>query len=54
VLGSIFICINGGSFWNPHVDYVELRGKDLSSGKEEVERLTDVKKDPDEGHDKEG
>jgi hypothetical protein len=54
VLGSIFIYINGGTFWNPHVDYVELRGKDLSSGKEEVERLTDVKKDPDEGHNKEG
>jgi hypothetical protein len=54
VLGSIFIYINGGSFWNPHVDYVELRGQDLSSGKEEVQRLTDVKKDPDEGHDKAG
>lgn len=54
VLGSIFIYINGGSFWNPHVDYVELRGQDLNSGKEEVQRLTDVKKDPDEGHDKAG
>jgi len=54
VLGSIFIYINGGSFWNPHVDYVELRGRDLTSGKEQVERLTDVKKDPDEGHDKAG
>ena len=54
VLNSIFININGGSFWNPHVDYVELRGQDLTSAKEEIERLTDVKKDPDEGHDKEG
>ena len=54
VLGSIFINIKGGSFWNPHVEYVELRGKDLTSGQEEVERLKDVQKDPDEGHDKEG
>ena len=54
VLNSIFIYINGGSFWNPHVDYVELRGNDLTSNKEEIERLTDVKKDPDDGHDKEG
>jgi len=54
VLGSIFIYINGGSFWNPHVDYVELRGKDVNSGEQMTERLTDVKKDPDEGHDKQG
>ncbi|UAY55011.1 DUF4833 domain-containing protein [Arachidicoccus terrestris] len=54
VLGSIFIYIKGGSFWNPHVEYVELRGEDLTTGKQEVQRLTDVKKDPDAGHDKEG
>lgn len=54
VLGSIFIYIKGGSFWNPHVEYVELRGEDLATGKQEVQRLTDVKKDPDAGHDKEG
>ncbi|HTN38530.1 MAG TPA: DUF4833 domain-containing protein [Arachidicoccus sp.] len=45
VLSSIFIYIKGGSFWNPHVLYVELRGKDLSTGKVEVERLRDVKKE---------
>lgn len=54
VLGSIFIYIKGGSVWNPHVVYVELRGKDLKTGKQEVQRLTDVKKDPEAGHNKEG
>lgn len=54
VLGSIFINIKGGTFWNPHVVYVELRGKDINNGKIEVQRLTDVVKDPDNGHDKQG
>lgn len=53
-LNSIFIYINGGPVWNPHVEYVELRGTDLFTGKEEIQRLKDVKKDPDEGHDKVG
>jgi len=44
-MSSIFIYIKGGSFWNPHVVYVELRGKNIRTGKEEVERLTDVKKE---------
>lgn len=45
VLNSIFIYIKGGSFWNPHVVYVELSGKDTATGSEEMERLTDVKKE---------
>lgn len=44
-MNSIFIYIKGGSFWNPHVVYVELRGKNIKTGQEEVERLTDVKKE---------
>lgn len=45
VLDSIFIYIKGGSFWNPHVVYVELSGKNPTSGKVAVERLSDVKKE---------
>ena len=44
-MSSIFIYIKGGSFWNPHVVYVELRGKNVKTGAEEIERLTDVKKE---------
>lgn len=44
-MSSIFIYIKGGSFWNPHVVYVELRGKNIRTGREETERLTDVKKE---------
>ncbi len=44
-VGSIFIYIKGGSFWNPHVVYVELRGKNIKTGQDEIERLTDVKKE---------
>lgn len=42
---SIFIYIKGGTFWNPHVVYVELRGTNIRTGKEEKQRLTDVKKE---------
>ncbi|ANI90469.1 hypothetical protein A9P82_14950 [Arachidicoccus ginsenosidimutans] len=45
VMNSIFIYIKGGSFWNPHVVYVEIKGNDIKTGNEEVERLTNVKKE---------
>jgi hypothetical protein len=44
-LNSIFIYIDGGTLWWPHVAYVELRGKNISTGAEEIQRLTDVKKE---------
>jgi hypothetical protein len=39
VLNKVFIKIEGGSFWLPNVIYVELRGTDLVTGKEIVERF---------------
>lgn len=45
VLNSIFIYINGGTLFSPHVQYVELRGKNISTGAEEIQQLTDVKKE---------
>lgn len=39
VLNRIFIKINGGSFWSPKVEYVEIKGTDPSSGKEITDRL---------------
>lgn len=39
VLNRIFIKINGGSFWSPKIEYVEIRGTDPSSGKEISDRL---------------
>jgi hypothetical protein len=34
VLNRIFLKIEGGTFWFPHVVYVEFRGMDLTTGKE--------------------
>ncbi|WP_447639852.1 MULTISPECIES: DUF4833 domain-containing protein [Chitinophagaceae] len=45
ILDRMFININGGSFWNPHVEYVEIVGHDMSTNQVASERLTDVKKD---------
>jgi hypothetical protein len=39
VLNRIFIKINGGSFWSPKVEYVEIKGTDPASGKEITDRL---------------
>lgn len=39
ILTRIFIKINGGSFWNPNVEYIELKGKDPDSNKELMEKL---------------
>jgi hypothetical protein len=38
VLNRIFVKINGGSFWSPNVEYVELKGIDPATGKEVMER----------------
>ncbi|GEO10386.1 DUF4833 domain-containing protein [Segetibacter aerophilus] len=38
IINRIFVKINGGSFWSPNVEYVEIKGVDPSSGKEVIER----------------
>jgi hypothetical protein len=38
IVNRIFVKINGGSFWSPNVEYVEIKGIDPSSGKEVIER----------------
>jgi len=38
-LSRIFIMINGGSFWSPNIEFVEIKGFDSATGKEVVERL---------------
>jgi hypothetical protein len=35
-LDRIFVQIEGGSFWVPHVKYIDISGKDLSKNNEEV------------------
>jgi hypothetical protein len=40
VLNRVFIRIDpGGSFWKPNVIYIELKGKDVETGKTVMERL---------------
>ncbi|PWT77872.1 MAG: CDP-alcohol phosphatidyltransferase [Bacteroidetes bacterium] len=39
ILSRIFIKINGGSFWSPNVEYIEVKGTDPSSGRELKERI---------------
>jgi len=39
ILSRIFIKINGGTFWSPNVEYIEIKGIDPRSGKELRERL---------------
>jgi hypothetical protein len=39
ILQKIFVEIRGGSFWTPHVEYVELKGLDPASGQEVVGRI---------------
>lgn len=38
IVNRIFVKVNGGSFWSPNVEYVELKGVDPASGKEVIER----------------
>lgn len=38
IVNRIFVKINGGSFWSPNVEYVEIKGIDPSNGKEVIER----------------
>ena len=39
VLKRLFIKINGGSFWSPNVEYMEIKGTDVTNGNELVERI---------------
>ncbi|WP_149244232.1 DUF4833 domain-containing protein [Dyadobacter sp. 32] len=39
ILSRVFIRIDGGSFWSPNVLYIELRGKDITTGKTIVQRI---------------
>lgn len=39
ILKSIYVKINGGSFWVPNVEYVEVKGSDPVTGKEVTERF---------------
>jgi hypothetical protein len=39
ILRKIFVEIRGGSFWTPHVEYVDLKGTDPSTGQEVSGRI---------------
>lgn len=39
LLTNIFVNIIGGTYLRPNVSYIELRGKDLSTGERMVERI---------------
>ncbi|MBP1650066.1 MAG: CDP-alcohol phosphatidyltransferase, partial [Bacteroidetes bacterium] len=39
VLDRIYIEIDGGTFWHPNVLYIELKGKDMVTGKEVKEQI---------------
>jgi hypothetical protein len=39
ILKQVFVRVNGGSFWVPNIEYVELKGIDPISGLEVVERM---------------
>ncbi|WP_347156856.1 DUF4833 domain-containing protein [Pontibacter chitinilyticus] len=39
ILDRIFVRIQGGTFWVPNVLYVELKGKDATTGKVVIERI---------------
>jgi hypothetical protein len=40
ILRRMFVKVDGGSFWAPNVVYMELKGTDPVTGKEQVERFT--------------
>jgi Domain of unknown function (DUF4833) len=39
VLRRVYLHVNGGSFWKPRVEYVELKGNDTETHKEIRERI---------------
>ncbi|WP_423148327.1 DUF4833 domain-containing protein [Rubrolithibacter danxiaensis] len=39
LLKRVFVRVNGGSFWFPKVEYIELAGIETSSGKEVIHRI---------------
>lgn len=39
ILRSLFISINGGSFWSPNIEYMEIKGIDITNGSEIAERI---------------
>ncbi len=39
ILKSIFVMVDGGSFWIPNILYVEIKGTDPGTGREMVERF---------------
>jgi hypothetical protein len=39
ILRRMFVKVNGGSFWSPNVEYMEIKGTDPVTGKEQVERI---------------
>lgn len=39
MLDNIFVRIDGGSLFNPNIEYIEFTGKEVSSGKTVTERL---------------
>ncbi len=47
VLKRIYIHINGGSFWSPNIEYVELKGLEPDTNQEVRERIQIKKSDAD-------
>ncbi len=39
LLNRIFLKVDGGSFWSPNIVYMEMKGTDVTTGKEIVERF---------------
>jgi hypothetical protein len=39
ILRRIFVSIKGGTFWKPHVEYVELKGADPTTGREVLGKI---------------
>ena len=39
ILNSVFIQIEGGTFWVPKIKYIEVTGKDVAKGEDVVERI---------------
>lgn len=39
ILSRVFIRIDGGSFWHPNVLYIEVKGKEVATGKTIIQRI---------------
>lgn len=39
LLNRLFVKVDGGTFWSPNVVYMEMKGTDIATGKEVVERF---------------